>query len=83
MKILSLDEEICAFMLAIVLEGHAVTTANELEYLTAGELSLEANDMNSDKRLELIVDASAVHQSFRIFRKSLLACDLGGRKREV
>ena len=76
MKILSLDEEICAFMLAIVLERHAVTTANELEYLTAGELSLEANNMNSDKRLDLIVDESAVHQSFRIFRKSLLALNV-------
>ena len=63
-------------MLAIVIERHAVTTANELEYLTAGELSIEANNMNSDKRLELIVDASAVHQSFRIFRKSLLALNV-------
>ena len=76
MKTLTLEEEICAFMLAIVLERHAITTGNELEYYTAGELCSEANKLNSDKSLELTVDSSAVHQSFRIFRKSLLALNI-------
>lgn len=73
MKKLTLEDEICAFMLAIVLERHVVSVANKLEYRTSAELCLEANVANSEKSKELIVDASAVHQSFRIFRKSLLA----------
>ena len=60
-------------MLAIVLERHVVSEANMLEYMTSADLCREANVANSDKSMELIVDASAVHQSFRIFRKSLLA----------
>lgn len=73
MKQLTLEDDICAFMLAIVLERHVVSKANMLEYMTSEELRREANVANSDKSKELIVDASAVHQSFRIFRKSLLA----------
>ena len=71
MKKLTLEDEICAFMLAIVLERHVVSVANKLEYRTSAELCVEANVANSEKSKELIVDASAVHQSFRIFRKSL------------
>lgn len=73
MKQLTLEDDVCAFMLAIVLERHVVSKANMLEYMTSAELCREANVANSDKSKELIVDASAVHQSFRIFRKSLLA----------
>ena len=73
MKQLTLEDDVCAFMLAIVLERHVVSEANMLEYMTSAELCREANVANSDKSKELIVDASAVHQSFRIFRKSLLA----------
>ena len=73
MKKLTLEDDICAFMLAIVLERHVVSDANMLEYITSAELCLEANVANSGKLKELIVDASTVHQSFRIFRKSLLA----------
>ena len=73
MKKLTLEDEICAFMLAIVHERHVVSVANKLEYRTSAELCVEANVANSEKSKELIVDASAVHQSFKIFRKSLLA----------
>ena len=73
MKKLTLEDDICAFMLAIVLERHVVSDANMLEYITSAELCLEANVANSGKLKELIVDASTVHQSFRIFRKSPLA----------
>ena len=77
MKQLTLEDDVCAFMLAIVLERHVVSKANMLEYMTSAELCREANVANSDKSKELIVDASAVHQSFRIFRKP---CSLLGRR---
>jgi hypothetical protein len=71
MKDLTLDIELCAYMLAIVLERHVVTFDNEICYFTAAELALEANSYNVDMSSEYCVLEAAVHQGMRLMKKGL------------
>lgn len=54
MKKLTLEDDICGFMLAIVLERHVVLDESMLEYITSAEFCLEANVANSGKLKELM-----------------------------
>jgi hypothetical protein len=77
MKDLTLDIELCAYMqlcaymLAIVLERHVVTSDNEICYYTAAELASEANSYNVDMFSEYCVLEAAVHQGMRLMKKGL------------
>jgi hypothetical protein len=71
MKDLTLDIELCAYMLAIVLERHVVTSDNEICYYTAAELASEANSYNVDMSSEYCVLKAAVHQGMRLMKKGL------------
>jgi hypothetical protein len=73
MKELKLDIELSAYMLAIVLERHNVTTEKEICYLTDEEMAAEANSYNVELSSEFCVLEDAVHQGMRPFKKGLLA----------
>lgn len=71
MKELSLHIELCAYMLATVLERHVISAENEICYFTAEELASEANSYNTEMSSEFCVLEAAVHQGMRIFKKGL------------
>lgn len=76
MKELTLDIELCAYMLAIVIERHEISAENEICYFTAEELALEANSHNVEMSSEFCVLEAAVHQGMRLFKKGLEASGL-------
>jgi hypothetical protein len=71
MKELRLDIEMCANMLAIVLERHEVTSENGICYHTVEELATEANSHNLDLSSEYCVLEAAAHQGMRLLKKGL------------
>jgi hypothetical protein len=71
MKDLTLEIEVCAYMLAIVLERHVVTSDNEICYYRAAELASEADSYNVDISSEYCALEAAVHQGMRLMKKGL------------
>ena len=72
MKENTLEVELCAFMLSIVMVKHISTVENLKEYFTADQLASESNGMVSDDSSSSTVISAAVHQGLRLFKRGLL-----------
>ena len=72
MKENTLEVELCAFMLSIVMVKHISTVENLKEYFTAGQLASEANGMVTDDSSCSTVISAAVHQGLRLYKRGLL-----------
>ena len=72
MKEYTLEGEMCAFMLSIVLAKHNRTVQDLREYFTTDRLCLEVNRKQPDEFTSMIVIAAAVHQGLRLYKRALL-----------
>ena len=72
MKVNTLEGELCAFMLSIVMVKHLSTVENIKEYFTSEQLASEVNGMTSNDSSSATVIPAAVHQGFRLHKRGLL-----------
>lgn len=72
MKVNTLEGELCAFMLSIVVVKHLSTVENIKEYFTSEQLASEVNRMTSNDSSSTTVIPAAVHQGLRLYKRGLL-----------